>query len=104
MSEDEKAEHADILEMDTPTLIQHLAREQIGLIERETSNHSFCHWCIQDYTERYKKGDVTPTEVTEFFIKSVEEMYKFKPIITRMDQDVLRLDAAKSIERYAIGK
>lgn len=104
MSEDEKAEHADMLEMDTPTLIQHLAREQKSLIERATSNHSFRHWSIHDYTDRYKKGDVTPTKVIEFLIKSVEEINKFNPIIIRMDKEALRLDAAKSTERYAKGK
>ena len=104
MSAEEKQEHEDMVEMDTPSLIQHLAREQKNMVESSNAKHSFRHWSIIDYTSRYKKRDVTPTQVIEFLITSVEQINKKNPIITAMNKEALRLEAAKSTERYAKGQ
>lgn len=107
MSQEEKDRHEEMTNMDGPSLIRHLALEQKNLIsvKNGTEPEPFRHWTIHDYTSRYKKGEVTPTNVIEYIIKSVQQEINPKnPIIIHMNQEILRREAAASTERYANGR
>ncbi len=99
LSEEEKQMHK---KMDNSLLIQQLVREEEQMI-KAAKNHTFRHWTIHDYTSRYNRKDVTPSQVIEFLISSIEEINKRNPIFVAMNKENLRIEAAQSTERYKYG-
>ena len=65
--------------------------------------HKFRHWTISDYTSRYQKGLITPTQVVDKIISLIEEMNRQNQnsaIVTQMNKEELQLHAAESTKRY----
>uniref|UniRef100_A0A7I4CHU1 Amidase domain-containing protein n=1 Tax=Physcomitrium patens TaxID=3218 RepID=A0A7I4CHU1_PHYPA len=66
----------------------------------------FLYWKIRDYVEAYTTGRVTPTQVAERIIATVEEAKKRSPslvyFISFLSEDV-RKQATESTERYKKG-
>ena len=67
------------------------------------SEDKFRHWTISDYTSRYLDGSITPTQVVDKLINIIEEMNRQNQnssIVTQMNKEELRLQAAESTKRY----
>lgn len=68
-----------------------------------SENDKFRHWTISDYTSRYMDGSITPSQVVDKLINVIEEMNRRNQnssVVTQMNKEELRLQAAESTKRY----
>mmetsp|Transcript_38200 Transcript_38200/g.81513 ORF Transcript_38200/g.81513 Transcript_38200/m.81513 type:complete len:598 (-) Transcript_38200:63-1856(-) len=66
----------------------------------------FRHWTILDYTSRYMNGTTTPSQVADRIIDAINNMNdknKNLSVVTQMNVDQLRSQAADSTKRYRDG-
>lgn len=66
----------------------------------------FRHWTISDYTSRYADGTITPSQVVDRIVRALEKVNeggKRLSVVNHMNMEELRLEAARSTERYRDG-
>eukprot|EP00956_Cyclotella_meneghiniana_P011867 scaffold16678_cov36-Cyclotella_meneghiniana.AAC.1 len=99
MAMDEKEMH-DKMVKKTPLDLRQLATKVKS--QQEQNDSSFRHWTITDYTNRYKDGTTTPSEVAERIIEIIESMDR--SVVIQCNVNTLTKQAAMSTERYKAGK
>ena len=66
----------------------------------EENKSFFRHWSISDFTSRYKKGEITPTQVAKRIINIVKETKDKNPLIIMLNEEDLLKQAEASTKRY----
>lgn len=80
--------------------------QELATMQLRTNDEQFRHWTILDYTSRYSNGTTTPSQVVETIIRAVEDMTREnnnKSVVSHMNIEEIRLQAAESTKRYQSG-
>jgi len=102
MTTEEEAMHQRMVK-ETPLKLQELASMKHSM---NAQQQEFRHWTISDYTSRYLNGTTTPSQVVDRIIEVIENMNeqnKKSSIVTQMNVEQLRSQAAQSTKRYQDG-
>ena len=98
MSKVEKSMHESMVK-ECPLDLAQLADK---IATSSSTSQEFKHWTISDYTTQYTNKAITPSKVIERIICIIEKMND-KSIVTQMNVDELRKQAAESTKRYESG-
>jgi Asp-tRNA(Asn)/Glu-tRNA(Gln) amidotransferase A subunit family amidase len=106
MSIEEQISHEEMIKS-SPFSIEDIANlEPKGFDihgKKDEDKTYFRHWSIYDFTNRYKTGKITPTQVIKQVIKRVSESKVRNPLIVLMDEEEVLREAAESTKRYKDG-
>lgn len=114
MTEKEKVMHQKMA-VEAPLNLSELAamgqeQDPKAIISEGSGKGSdFRHWTISDYTTRYMNRTTTPSIVVEKLIQAIEEMNdpqnkNRSKLVTQINVEELRSQAAQSTKRYESGK
>jgi len=101
LSAEEKIMHESMVK-ECPLDIAQLAKKIAASSSTTSNNTKFRHWSISDYTTQYTNKTITPSQVIERIISSIENMNS-KSVVTHMNVDELRKQAIESTKRYESG-
>ena len=108
MTKEEHEMHQQMVK-ETPLNLKEIADVAAKALSASTPSNrckedeSFRHWTISDYTNSYSNGSITPIQVVDRLIIIIEEMnrqYKNCSVVTQMNIEEIRQQAAESTKRY----
>mmetsp|Transcript_10144 Transcript_10144/g.21963 ORF Transcript_10144/g.21963 Transcript_10144/m.21963 type:complete len:607 (-) Transcript_10144:158-1978(-) len=112
MTREEEAMHRGMVK-ETPLDLKEVATMEMEPVSSSSINNAwqeeeeeFRHWKISDYTSRYLNGTTTPSKIVDRLIRIIQNMNdksKNSSIVTQMNVEQLRSEAAQSTKRYQDG-